>query len=171
MSVLRFAFGIPICFVLAFPAWAGHTLSPREQKIQAGWISGHPNFRVATDKDCDCADDIKQMKAGSGGVWSSVLDYHPYVATGDFNADGISDFAVVVIDRKKSAYPFTLLIFNGPFDSDAAIPAYIGANLDLRYAGLFFGPPRPKPYRLIMGRYGTDNSSILVPTEKTYRPH
>jgi len=42
------------------------------------------------------ADDIKQMKAGSGGVWKPVPDYHPYIATVDFNGDGAEDFAVVL---------------------------------------------------------------------------
>ena len=111
------------------------------------------------------------MKVGDGGLWRPVPDYHPYVATGDFNGDGIIDFAVVVIVRTISAYPFALLIFNGPFNSNAVRPAYVGTNLDLRYAGLSFGPPRPKPYRLVMGRFGSDNSSILVPIGTTYTPN
>jgi hypothetical protein len=80
-----------------------------------------------------------------------------------------SDFAVAVIERTKSVHPFTLLVFNGPFDSDGSRPAFIGKDLDLRYMGLSFGPPRPKPYRLIVGRFGSDNTSILVPSGTGYQ--
>jgi hypothetical protein len=64
------------------------------------------------------ADDIKQVKAGSGGVWKPVPDYHPDIATGDFNGDGVEDFAVVLIDRTKQEKNFTLIVFNGPFKSE-----------------------------------------------------
>jgi hypothetical protein len=58
------------------------------------------------------------MKAGSGGVWKPVPDYHPYIATGDFNGDGAEDFAVVLIDRTKQEQNFALIVFNGPFNSE-----------------------------------------------------
>jgi len=109
------------------------------------------------------------MKAGDGGIWRPVPDYHPYVATGDFNGDGVRDFAAVVIDKTKSAHQFTLLVFNGPFDSSTVVPAFVASDLDLKYMGLSFGPPRPKPYRLIMGGFESDNTSMLVPHGKTYQ--
>jgi hypothetical protein len=169
MTSTRFAIGFLICLLFVVPAWAGHTLTSQEQKILVVWLSRNSDFRVAEDGDCDCSEDIQQMKVGSGGVWRSVPDYHPYAATGDFNSDGVSDFAVVVIDRLKTIHQYTLLVFNGPFDSDATEPAFITPGLDLRYMGLFFGPPRPKPYRLIVGRFGTDSTSMLVPLGHTYK--
>jgi hypothetical protein len=169
MSSSRFAFCVLICLALALPAWAGHTLAPQEQKILAAWLSGHPTFSAATDKDCDCSEDIQEMRVGSGGVWRPVPDYHPYVATGDFNSDGIRDFAVVVIDKSKSIHPVTLLVFNGPFDADAVAPSFVESGLDLSYMALFFGPPRPRPFRLIMGRFNSDNTLMLVPHGKTYQ--
>ena len=169
MSNYRFVFVVSICFAFAMPAWAGHTLASQEQIVMKKWLTLHPQFRVATDQDCDCAEDIEQMKAGDGGIWRPVPDYHPYLATGDFNGDGIRDFAAVVIDKTKSTHQFTLLVFNGPFDSKAVFPAFVVPDLDLKYMGLSFGPPRPKPYRLIMGRFESDNTSILVPHGKTYQ--
>jgi hypothetical protein len=160
MPNVRFAFGVLFCFVLALPAWAGHTLAPQEQRILATWLSGHPTFRAATDNDCNCSEDIQEMKVGSGGVWRPVMDYHPYVATGDFNGDGIRDFAVVIIDKNKSIHQFALLVVE---------PSFVESDLDLSYMGLFFGPPRPRPYRLIMGRFESDNTSMLVPHGKSYK--
>jgi hypothetical protein len=159
---------VPILFT-ALPAWCGHTLTKQEQSIVDGWLGRHPNHRAATDADCDCADDIRQMKAGYGPDWPGVTDYHPYVVTGDFNSDGVGDFAVVVIDQSKSKENFTLLIFNGPFGSTHASPAYTESNLNLRYEGLSFGPPRPKPYRLVVGPFESDNTWILVPNGRTYK--
>src|SRR5208282_2936817 len=124
------------------PAWGGHTLTPAEQTTLKSWLGLHPAFRLATDDDCDCWSDIKQMSAGGEGVWKPVPDYHPYTVTGDFNGDGAEDFAVVVIDRSKRKKSFVLLVFNGPFPSKTVSPAFIRSGLDLKYYGLSYGPPR-----------------------------
>jgi hypothetical protein len=153
----------------ALPAYCGHTLTPREQKVIDVWLSKHPAYRAATDADCDCQEDIQQMKLGYGGKWTPYPDYHPYAVTGDFNGDGAKDFAVVVIDRSKSEKNFTLLIFNGPFGSKIVSPAYIESGLDLRGQGMSFGPPRPKPYRIVVGPFESDNTSILVPAGHSYK--
>jgi hypothetical protein len=152
---------------LNLPAWAGHALTPQEQKIVRAWLTQHPDYRVATDADCNCAEDIRQMREGSGGQWKPVPDYHPYVATGDFNGDGVADFAIEVIDPSKSPLNFVLLVFNGPFRSESASPAFVKS--DVGGQALFFGPPRPKPYRLVIGPFESDNSAILLPRGGTYR--
>ena len=164
----RVAFKVLICLALVTPAWGGHTLTSQEQKILATWLARHPQFRVATDADWGCDGDIQQMKIGYGGKWTPVPDYHPYAATGDFNSDGVSDFALVVINRSKSSQNFVLLVFNGPFGSKAVLPAFSESTRDLRGQGLFFGPPRPKPYRLVVGAFESDNTAILVPKGRTY---
>jgi len=169
MPYARFVLAALLCLSLARPALAGHTLATQEQKALTDWLAMHPQFRAATDQDCDCAEDIQQMKAGDGGIWRPVPDYHPYQATGDFNGDGVRDFAAVVIDRTKSTHQYTFLVFNGPFGLDSVAPAFVAPALDLKYMGLSFGPPRPKPYRLIVGRFESDNTSTLVPRGKTYK--
>jgi hypothetical protein len=155
--------------ITTLPAWCGHTLTKREQTIVDGWLAQHPNYRAATDADCTCPDDIRQMKAGYGPDWPGVPDYHPYVATGDFNSDGVPDFAIAVVDKSKSEKNFTLLVFNGPFGSNQVSPAYTESDLELRYQGMSFGPPRPKPYRLVVGPFESDNTWILVPRGRTYK--
>ena len=165
----RIALMAVISIALVQPVWGGHTLTLQEQKILDAWLAGHQEYRLATDGDCDCAEDIQQMKKGYGGNWRPVPDYHPYVATGDFNSDGATDFAFVVIERAKSIHNFTLLVFNGPFGSKTAAPAFVESGLDLRHEGLGFGPPRPKPYRLLMGPFESDNTAILVTQGRTYK--
>lgn len=107
------------------------------------------------------------MRNGYGQTWSAVPDYHPYAATGDFNGDGITNFAVMVIDQTKSTKNFELLVFNGPFQAGSKAPAF--AQPGLEGDALFFGPPRPKPYRLVVGPFESDNAAILVPHGRTYR--
>jgi hypothetical protein len=155
--------------LLAPSALSGHTLSTQEQKVLTKWLSRHPRYRLATDRDCECSSDIQRMRAGSGGAWKPVRDYHPYVATGDFNSDGAEDLAVVVIDRTKKEGNFAIIIFNGPFETEAASPAFFRKGLDLQRRGLFYGPPRPKPYRLLIGVFESDNSSIFLPLGRSYR--
>jgi hypothetical protein len=142
-----------------------HTLTEQEQKVLGLWLARHAEYRVATDEDCECRDDIKQMKAGYGGVWKPAPDYHPYTAIGDFNSDGIEDFAVVLIDHSKQENNFALLIFNGPFRTEvASSPALMKSGLELKGQGLVYGPPRPKPYRLLLGRFESELRIASDPT-------
>jgi hypothetical protein len=142
-------------------------LKVTEQQVLQAWLTKHPTYRPATDEDCHCADDIQQMKTGFGGNWKPVPDYQPYVATGDFNSDGVEDFAVVAIDQSKSKDSFALLVFNGPFPSKTLSPAFMRSGLDLAGQGLFYGPPRPKPYRLVQGPFESEGW-VLVPHGRTY---
>jgi hypothetical protein len=158
-----------VSFTLLAPAWAGHGLTTQEQRVLQNWLAQHAEYRIATDEDCECADDIKQMKAGSGGLWKPVPDYHPYTATGDFNGDGVEDFAVVVVKRSKEENNFALLVFNGPFAPTTATPAFMKAGLELKYQGLFYGPPRPKPYWLLVGPFESDAGFFLIPHGRSYR--
>lgn len=165
----RCLFLLTACLVLAVPTWSGHTLMVQEQKVLKSWLARHSEYRLATDEDCDCADDIKQTKAGYGGAWKPVPDYHPYIATGDFNGDGVEDFAVVVINPAKAEKNFALVVFNGPFKSGTALPAFMQSGLDLKYTGLSYGPPRPKPYRLLLGRFESDSGVLLMPHGRGYK--
>lgn len=108
------------------------------------------------------------MKAGFGGNWKPIPDYHPYVATGDFNGDGVDDFAVVVVDRSKDKNNFVLVVFNGPFPSKTVSPAFIKSGLELTDQGLFYGPPRPKPYRLVQGPFESEGW-VLIPNGHGYK--
>jgi hypothetical protein len=140
-------------------------LTAQEQKVLKGWLAHHAEYRIATDEDCDCAGDIEQMKTGYGGAMKPVPDYHPYVVTGDFNGDGVEDFAAVLIDRSKQEKNFALIVFNGPFTLS---PAFVQSGMDLKYFGLFYGPPRPKPYRLLLGPFDSDSGVLLMPHGRRY---
>jgi hypothetical protein len=157
------------CLVLAVPAWSGYALSLQEHQVLKNWLARHSEYRQATDEDCDCVADMQQMRGGYGGQQKPVPGYHPYSATGDFNGDGVEDFATVLIDRRRQARNFALIVFNGPFQSEPPQPAFMESDLNLKYEGLFYGPPRPKPYRLLLGPFETDSGSLLIPNGRGYR--
>ncbi len=168
MFLLR-ALGLAVA-VVATPAYAGHTLTTQQEGILAGWLARNPRYRAASDADCDCAEDIQRMRAGSDGPWAGVPDYHPYRATGDFNDDGAVDFAVVLVhrDRALAHKNYALIVFNGPFTKSTSSPAFLEAGLDMKRAGLFYGPPRPKPFRLVIGRFES-HGALLTPHGRTYK--
>ncbi len=139
-------------------------IAPEHRTVLEKWMAMNQSLRVATDQDCKCDDDIASMRRGYGGAWKANPDFHPYYVVGDFNGDGQADFAVVVI-RGSTNPKRELAIFNGPFPRAATPrPAYLSG----KYVGaLFFGPPRPKPWRLIVGPFESEGS-LLVPKGATY---
>ncbi len=163
-------FAVVAAFGLVFsPALrAGHRLGAEQQAQVSAWLASHPEYRLATDKDCACDEDLHTMRTtGYGGKWKPVPDYHPYVANGDFNGDGKLDLAVAVI-QVTIPHKFTILVFNGPIQSRPQDPAFIEEDANLTGIGFFFGPPRPKPYRLVVGAFESEGY-ILVPRGRTYR--
>lgn len=156
--------------LLAIPAWCGGTLTAEQQKVLALWLAQHANYRLATDADCDCPLDIKQMRDGYGDPRYALPDYHPFTATGDFNDDGVEDFAVALLDAKAGADKFTLAVFNGSFSKRPIEPAFIKPGLDLQRDRLFyFGSRKPKPYHLMVGPFNSDSGFRLRPSGSTYR--
>jgi hypothetical protein len=139
-------------------------IAPPHRAVLEKWLSTNKTSRVATDEDCNCSDDIARMRRGYGGTWKPNPDFHPYYVAGDFNGDGHTDFAVVVIGGSTSSTR-EVAIFNGPFSpSTAKSPVYLSGK---RAGALFFGPPRSKPWRLIVGPFESEGS-LLMPKGSTY---
>lgn len=151
----------------AWNAEAGHSLSTSQAAILQQWLGGHSTYRLAEIDDCRCADDVANMRKGFGAEWPAVPDYNPYVATGDFNDDGKADFAVVLVEKGRKPNSFAFLVFNGPHAAEPTQPAFVETGRDLSRQGLFYGAPRPRPYRLLLGPFESE-ASILEPKGATY---
>lgn len=134
------------------------------------WLSAHPSYRIAIETDCTyCDNSIKDMRTKPYGDWKPLPDYQPYFTVGDFNSDSVDDFAVAVIDELKRDKKFRILVFNGPFNtSSLSKPAFVSGPIDLSNAGMFYGGPRPKPWRLLAGPFESEGT-LLVPQGKTYK--
>jgi hypothetical protein len=159
---------VALALALIQSASASHQLSTDQRAVVSAWLNKHPGFRLANDKDCACDEDLRTIRTTrDGGKWKPVPDYHPYAVSGDLNGDGKIDFAIAVV-RKNAPRKFTILVFNGPIKSIDDAPSFVDADLDLTRVGFFYGPPRPKPYRLVLGEFESEGS-VLVPKGRTYR--
>ena len=144
-------------------------LLPLHKSAVETWFSSNPGFRIAKESDCgDCKEQILSIRRGYDGAWKIIPDYEPYYAIGDFNDDGHTDFAIAVISSKRIKRRFRILVFNGPFnDSIRHKPAFTSDLIDLSGQGLFFGPPRPKPHRLLVGPFESEGI-LLIPKGDGY---
>ena len=111
------------------------------------WLGSHTEFRLALETDCGCENNIEKIRKGQGGPWQAQPNYHPFYVSGDFNSDGKEDFAVILL-KGTERYA---AVFNGGEKE----PAYLSSK---NAAPLFFGPPRPKPYHLIMGSFSSEGA-------------
>ncbi|MEW6130762.1 MAG: hypothetical protein AB1757_27280 [Acidobacteriota bacterium] len=146
---------------------ASQSWQPQHKAVIQKWLQKKINLRLAVEDDCiDCKESITAIHQG-GGIWKPIPNYHPYYAVGDFNGDSKQDFAIVLIDKNKQTRKFVLAVFNAPF-TENNLPSFLAEGLDLSTGGLFFGPPRPKPYRLVIGPFESDNTLLLIPKGKTY---
>jgi hypothetical protein len=130
------------------------------------WLSQHPGYRLANDADCACADDIAQVRAGWPPEWPPVPHYHPYYIVGDFRGDGAEDVALGVISQQQPNKFRVLIIHGAPPDGRAA-KTFLSEELDFRQ-GLFYGAPRPKPWRLGVGPFESEGVTF-EPTRDGYR--
>lgn len=136
---------------------------PGHQALLSHWLSDHRSFRVA--RDADCSDDVVDAAGNTHTQtcahlveeirkWAHNPNYEPFYATGDFNGDGHGDFAAVLIDtaNAKPHRNAVVVVFNGPFTMNRGEqPAFILKDRSASATFLGYGPPRPKPWRLVIG--------------------
>jgi len=125
------------------------------RKAVSAWLSEHSDYRVATDADCHCDDDLVRSRTGAQG-WKAEPNYHPYYIRNDFNDDGTPDTAVGVV-RRDAPGAFSVLILDG------ATPhrAFLSGPVPFPQA-LFTGPQRSGPTRLGVGPFESE-ACLFVP--------
>jgi hypothetical protein len=162
---------------LALFCYSLHAASPEDRKISSfvnqqhaevlkRWFAQNPGYRLATDQDCHCDSDLVEIRTVSSGAWKADPTYHPYYTTGDFNWDGKEDFAVGVV-AAKIPDKFRVVIFHGSFGPKHSARAAFVSELLLLGQGMFYGPPRPMPYMLVVGAFESEGA-LLKPTPKGY---
>lgn len=133
------------------PLKASYILAPKHLDALRRWLNVHTedrSLRLATPADLykiclTCRSDVAEFKKKSG------TNYHPFHMVGDFNKDGIDDFAVVVVDDRqfgeKCEKCATILVFNGPFPGRG--PSFYQPKVNL-YGSVLFAL-KDKPFLLI----------------------
>ena len=150
--------GVALAAILAsvVPAWAAAPAEPAylktaDRAMIRSWLAGHPGYRLTTDADCRCDQRIRDLRTSSG-AWPAQRDFHPYFARGDFNRDRHEDIALGVraVGERGQFRVLILSRYAKPYLSDRFL---LGE-------AIFYGPPRPKPYLLLVGRFETEAGSL-----------
>jgi hypothetical protein len=118
-------------------------------------------LRLATDADNSNRDGLAATRRDRG------RNYQPYYVVGDFNGDRKEDFAVALVRKRKSQWPFVFAIFNGP--TARATKPTLTVDADLSDGGIFYNPQNPPGgFRLAFGTFQTDNCVIVRPRGQSY---
>ena len=138
-----------LCITQAGRADIPEFIEPKYREAIQAWLDAHPVYRLAVDGDCKCEDDIGSSQPG----------IHPYFASGDFDGDGIGDFAVVALPNRVGLKILVVVLFGSKsgFGPDVSeIPLPYPNVLD---AGLFVGKSngKGKPQHAVLG-YGAFES-------------
>ena len=128
-------------------------IDPQHQEVLSRWLKTKPQFRLANElQDAD-----KEGVAFYRQDWGK--GFNPYYAVGDFNRDRRKDFAVLVVDSRKSAEEgFAIAIFNAPFNKKSR-PNYFESG----YEGVsrcFIAYDQMVRGRLFLGIYEADSICV-----------
>ena len=149
-------------------------LSGVHDRLLRKWLSTRADLRPAGMEDCvdrrldsagkerrdSCERLVQELRA-----WTKDAETNPWYAKGDFNGDGAEDFAVVLTDTplKKGAHKSAIVaVFNGPFRTGRCVePAFLQTRRSRSETFLGFGPPRPKPWHLIIGMPDSEGAALV----------
>jgi hypothetical protein len=136
-------------------------LRPEHRAIVQEWLKLRSDLRLATDADNTNKEGLAGTRKDRG------RNYQPYYVVGDFNGDRKEDFAVAMVKKKKSQWPFVFAVFNGP-TARATKPTF-SVDADLSDGGIFYNPQNPpRSFRLAFGTFESDNCVIVVPRRQSY---
>ena len=161
---MKFAVFSAIFCLLASEGNAASSLSTAQAATLTDWLNRNPQFQSGTEADCECNEDIKQMR--EVGPWGKPIpDFEPYMLAGDFRGNGQSDFAVIVRKNSTDDGTGTIVIFDGPFDRTAVKrPAYIGRLNAIKHMALFQSQEKGWP---IFGLFESEGC-LVRPRGRTY---
>jgi hypothetical protein len=136
-------------------------LRPGHRAIVEEWLKLRSDLRLASDADNTNKEGLAATRRDRG------RSYQPYYVVGDFNGDRKDDFAVALVKKKRSQWPFVFAVFNGPV-ARSAKPTF-SVDADLADGGIFYNPQNPpSQFRLAFGTFQSDNCVIVSPRGQTY---
>lgn len=150
----------------SFAAGIPSYIRASQAEIIRTWLDEHPQYRLAVDEDCHCAEDIQDLRQGDGSAWKPQPDFHPYYATGDFDGDGFEDAAIVVSTRGSDNNVSVVIFFGSKpgLTTDVSVVPREGSNVANR--GLFlaridYGTARQRA-RLLFGSFGSEAEAVPI---------
>lgn len=143
----------PFCFADVADYMAANDV----EQVQK-WLDVHKEYRLATLNDCECDDNILPLRQGDGKVWKAQPKYQPYYAIGDFDNDGMRDFAVVVRRIMEDEKPLVLVFLKGKIKHSTKPIVYSIHEKSVSGIGLFLS--RSKPRKLLVGAFASEGEEI-----------
>jgi hypothetical protein len=149
-------------------------LPARQTQVLRDWLALHREFRLVNETDCEdrwrdavgnehadsCERLIQQLRN-----WTKNAATSPFYVSGDFNQDGADDFAAVLTDahaRPRRVRRAIVVVFNGPFEVVTLHKPVFNLKRDsVSSTFLGYGPPRPKPWHLIIGAPETEGRALV----------
>ena len=143
---------------------AATTVDHDQRATLETWLKRNPQYRPATESDCDCDEDIATMRK-SGPFGTPIPDYVPYFMAGDFRKNGASAFAVLVVRTGgRESGGDRLLILDGPFSAAGKQPALSKDIGSIKHVGLFKTHGENYP---LLGQFFSEGCSY-APKGQTY---
>ena len=120
------------------------------------WLKANGFYRLATEaRDCSNSEGLSRTRE----YWGAL--YYPYYKAGEFNLDGNDDFAVALIDTRKTKDNFDVAIFHGDGRGGySPKPFYISRGHDLASGGLFYNG-FGRGGRLFAGSFESDDGTVF----------
>jgi hypothetical protein len=146
-------------------------LPPSQTAVLQQFLTEHGSLEFLSETVTDKSI-LKDMRKSFG------LTFRPFYRAGDFNHDGIADFAMIlrkpggptgdqgegIADTHRKLYDMTIVIFNGV--GKTYKPAFVKTTKAPLVS--FLNTTYEKRKRLMFGVYETDDSFIMTPAGKGY---
>jgi hypothetical protein len=148
--------------VLASQTFAINGMELSDQQEVRRWLDEHPEQRLANSSDCDCQEEISELRRGVGKAWPAQPSYQPYYTRGDFDGNGQQDFAVLVRTSSGERKAQILIFLRQPASQASRIVARPLDRRNLKGFGLFVGKADGARARLLAGAFGSEGYEIEV---------
>lgn len=120
--------------------------------------SGMGAYRVATERDCTNKAGLREVRGNLG------KGYHPYYAAGDFDRNGVQDFAVVFVKKAGRAMErFKIVIFEGT-PAKTFVAKWNSDDMAMHGMGLFY----TEDHGLYYGGFEAEDCIKLKPSRGGY---
>jgi hypothetical protein len=163
--MLRILLVLTTAWSLFCVAGALESMAPEDAKAIYAWLAKHKEYQLATVEDCNCLEGIGILREGDGKAWKPQPSYQPYYAVGDFDGNGVQDFAVVVRPVSQQEGSQVLVFMRSALGGSNNPISYPVRSKTLEGVALFARPKKTKT-ALLVGAFSSEAEEIRIPRHR-----